>query len=255
MKYSLLDVVQKTLDSMDGDQVNSVSDTTESLQVATMAEITYNDILTQGDLPEDFRLFSLTASGDAGLPIVMYRPAQYESVLWVKYKRTIDDDASDRRLWTMMKPVTLDEFLKRSDGLNVDDANVILTEVTTGNTTLEILHYNDRSPDYFTTFDDNTVLFSSYDVSVEATLQTNKTLCYGQYTTQFVLVDAFTPSFDSGVHQIWLNETIALANARLRQVADAKAEKSARKGWIKLQDAKEAIKLGYYNRLPNYSRK
>lgn len=255
MRYSLLDVVQKTLASMDGDEVNSVYDTTESLQVATMAEITYNDILTTADLPEDFRLYSLNSSGNTNLPLVMYRPEQYESLLWLKYKRNLETDSSTDLRWTMLKSVPIDEFLKRSDGLDEDAANVATMLLPTANTNVEIKYYNDRSPDYYTTFDDKTVIFSSIDLGVESTLQSSKSLAYGAYTSQFVLINSFTPGFDSGVHQIWLNETIALASARLRQVSDAKAEKSARKGWIKLQDAKEAIKMNYYLRYPNYGRK
>lgn len=255
VRYSLLDVVQKTLDAMDGDEVNTVAATTESRQVMTNAEIVYNDIITTAELPEQYRLYSLDPSNDTDIPIVMYRPTAYETMDWVKYKRTVDEDSGDTRLWTMMVPVALEEFLKRSDGLNPDDDNVSTMTLELAGTDLEINYYTDRSPDYFTTFDDTTILFNSIDTSVEATLQSSKTLAYGQYTTQFLGIDSFTPGFDSNVHQIWLNETIALCQARQRQFTDGKAEKAARRGWIKLQDLREGIALPYYDKLPNYSRK
>lgn len=256
VRYSLLNIVQRTLSSMDSDEVNSISDTTESSQVATCAEIVYNDLIQGSDPPEDYRVFSLTASTDPTAPIVMYRPLGFESVQWVKYRRTIQDDDTGQLWWTVMKPILFDEFLKRQDGLSLDASDVSQMNLVLPNTTLQILYYNDRSPDYYTSWDDNTILFSSIDTAVDTTLQNSKTLCYGQFSTQFLMIDSFTPAFDSQVHQLWLHETKALASAEMRQVTNNSAEKAARKTWIKLQDDKQAINTGsYYNRLPDYGRK
>lgn len=252
IRYNLLQLVQKVLSSMDGDEVNSFSDTTESLQVADCAETVYNDLITQSDLPEQYSIFNLTASGDPSLPIVMYRPEECETIDWVKYKWV--NDSGD--IWTPIKPILFDEFLQRQDGLNPDDDGVDTLTLTTNTMTMEVRYYNDRDPDWYTTFDDNTILFSSINLDEDTTLQSSKTLAYGQRSEQFVMIDSFTPAFDSNMHQIWLHETKALASAELRQVPNNKAEQKARKGWIKLQDMKEAINTGsYYNRLPNYGRK
>lgn len=255
VRFSLLDIVQRTLSSMDSDEVNSISDTTESLQVATCAETVYNDLVQGGDPPEDFRLISLTASTDPTAPIVMYRPLGVESISWIKYKRTIQGDSTGQLYWTKMEAIGIEEFLKRQDGLSLDASDVSQMNLVLPNTTLQVLYYNDRSPDYYTSFDDNTILFNSIDTSVDTTLQNSKTLCYGEFSTNFIMVDSFTPAFDSQIHQLWLHETKALASAEMRQVTNAAAEKAARKTWIKLQDDKQAINIGsYYNGYPNYGR-
>lgn len=255
IRYSLLDIVQKTASSMDSDEVNTISGTTESLQIAQCAEIVYNDLIVTSDLPEQFQLFSLTPSLDVTAPIVMYRPENIESIQWIKYQRTIQDDTTGQLWWTKMQGIGIEEYLKRQDGLSLDDSNISQMNLVLPNTTLQVLYYNDRSPDWYTSFDDNTILFSSIDTAVDSTLQSLKTLCYGEFSTTFIMVDGFIPAFDSDVHQIWLHETKALASAEIRQVTNAKAEKAARKGWIKLQDGKPGINTGsYYNQYPNYGR-
>lgn len=255
IRFSVLDVVQRVLSSMDGDEVNSISDTTESAQVATCAETVYNDIIQGSDPPEDYRFFGLTASTNPAYPIVMYRPLGFESVDWIKYKCTLQDTTDGVQYWTLMKPILVDEFLKRQDGLSLDDPRTAQMNLVLPNTTLQILYYTDVAPSYYTSFDDETIIFNSIDTSVDTTLQNSKSLAYGQYSNQFLMIDGFVPAFDSQVHQLWLHETKALASAELRQVTNASAEKSARKTWIKLQDDKQAINTGsYYDRYPHYGR-
>ena len=52
MKYTLLEMTQDILSNMSSDEVNSISDTPESLQVATIIKQKYYDIVSRGDLPE-----------------------------------------------------------------------------------------------------------------------------------------------------------------------------------------------------------
>lgn len=257
MSYSLLDIVQLTLASMDGDEVNSITDTTESVQVANCARVVYDELIASADLPREYQAFQLTASTNTALPIVMYKPDTFQTVEWIKYKGTIPNDTSGLLEWRRLEGVAFDEFLKRSDGLSTFDANVATMELTVPNGNIEINYYNDRAPDYYTSFDDKTILFSSINLTVETTLQTSHTLCYGQYTDQFIQIDSFTPIFNNQTHYVWLQETKALASAEMRQVVNNKAEKSARKGWIRLQDlSKQSIATdSYYNRLPNYGRR
>src|SRR5687768_864155 len=96
MKMTLLEIVQEILSSMDSDEVNSIEDTTEAMQVAMVVRRAYLDLRSRLNLPEHFDLFRLTASGDSDLPIIMYRPESVDQLLWLKYdKRLAADDPVD----------------------------------------------------------------------------------------------------------------------------------------------------------------
>lgn len=74
MKKTLLEMTQTILSSLDSDEVNSTSDTTESLQVARLIQTVYESLVDIANLPEVKTLFELSASADPDLPVVMYRP-------------------------------------------------------------------------------------------------------------------------------------------------------------------------------------
>lgn len=70
---------------MSSDEVNSISDTTESLQVANIVQNKYYDIISRGALPDDYNLFQLNASIDPTKPTLMSVPAGCTFIKWIKY--------------------------------------------------------------------------------------------------------------------------------------------------------------------------
>jgi hypothetical protein len=85
MKYTLLELTQAVLSSMDSDEVNSITDTVESQQVVEVIKTVYDDIISRGDLNSNKTLFNLTASNDLTKPILMTRPDGIERIEWIKY--------------------------------------------------------------------------------------------------------------------------------------------------------------------------
>jgi len=74
MKYTLLELVQNILSSMDSDEVNSIVDTVEAQQVVAIVKTVYNDILTRGELNVQKTLFNLDASTISTKPVLMTKP-------------------------------------------------------------------------------------------------------------------------------------------------------------------------------------
>ena len=68
MKTTLLQIVQSILSDMDSEEVNSISDTTEALQIASVVEDTYYNIVAARDIPEHNTLIFLTSLVDSTRP-------------------------------------------------------------------------------------------------------------------------------------------------------------------------------------------
>lgn len=91
-EQTLLTIVQNILSAMSSDEVNSISDTTESMQVAQIIQNKYYDIAARGDLTQHETLFQLNPSNSAVLPTLMYMPAGISKINWLQYYDTNPND-------------------------------------------------------------------------------------------------------------------------------------------------------------------
>jgi hypothetical protein len=116
MKMTLLDMTQSILAAMGSDQVNSISDTVESVQVAEILRQTYYNMLGRYDLPEHNQFIQLIASGNGLKPTIMTFPDGISRIEWVTY---FDSNPSDSQ--------QQDQFGSFSHGLNT---NIIASSST-----------------------------------------------------------------------------------------------------------------------------
>lgn len=253
MRYTNLDYVQTILSALDGDEVNSISDTTEAGQVLRCVRTAYLDIVSIGELPRDDDLFQLTASGDAALPVTMSLPNDCGDFRWIKYDaQTIDNPTVN---YQPVYPMELIDFIEMSTNMDASASNVQSYIHTINGNTFTLYCGNDRAPRYYTTTDDNTILFDSYDNQVDTTLQNSKTMVFGQKTFAWSDADGFVPPLDEKQAQRLLHEAKALAFAELKQTQHLKAEKSAREIKIDQQASKHKVHIqSDYDLIPNFGR-
>jgi hypothetical protein len=254
MKYSLLDMTQKILSSMDSDAVNSITDTVESAQVAEIIRTTYYDIISSLNLPEHYELFELTASSSS-TPTVMTLPTNVIDLVWLKYDNKLSTESGKKYVELAYWP--LKDFMDSMHSLNGADSNVSTYTLTTnGSDSMDIMCQTDRFPTRYTTFNDNTIIFDAYKLSEDAYLQKNKTAAWGQTIPTWSHTDSFVPDLDAKQFTLLLNEAKGQAFIELKQQVNAKAEKRARRGWINAARDKSNFVSGYGQRnTVNYGRK
>ncbi len=237
-------MVQLILSAMDSDEVNSIDDTVESTQVALLLKGVYYDIATDIMLPEHETVFELTESGNSIQPTLMRLPSNVIRVNWVKY-----DNKADADTYKDYKEVRFMEFQ------NFFDRQFALREQTSGvgqlvyknNITedFEMMYMTDRMPLFYTTMDDNTMLFDAYDVSIDtSTLQKSKTLCHGVIYPEFELADAFTPDLSAQQFSLLIAKAKTRAFLELKQQQNPEAAAETRRQLIinqKIQRTSEDI--------------
>ena len=252
---TLLDYVQTILSSLDSDEVNSYDDTVESLQVANVIKTAYNQIQARSQLPEHYTIFELNASGDALSPVKMFRPSDVMSIDWVQYDKRETTETNENYVEVTYVPV--EDFLRMQNGLDIDETEVAEMSISIGVDSLTYKYRNDRAPSFYTTYDDRTLLFDSYDASVDTTLQKEKTRCYGKKDQTFTMSNVYVPFFDRDMSTLLLNEAKILAFAELKQAPHTVAQQWARRGWVKSQKDKQGVdnKVSNFNQLPHFGRK
>jgi hypothetical protein len=255
MKYTLLQLTQTVLSSMDSDEINSINDTVESQQVVKIIKTCYGDIFSRGNVPENYTIFQLTASGDSTYPTIMTLPTDaVKNCLWVKYDCALSGETDTN--FQPMHFVSLDEFLRRMHAYRPSEDSVLETfDYEIEGTDFEFIVDNSVAPSNLTTWDDSTFLFNSYDSDVDTTLQSSKTMCYGERQPPWTESDAFVPPLDD--HQLLIHEAKSLAWAEMRQLTHPRAERSARQQWVQLARTKHKILDGddFKTWTPNYGRK
>ncbi len=262
MKYTLLELTQAVLSSMDSDEINSISDSVESQQVVEVIKTVYDDIISRGDLTTNKMVFNLEASTDPLKPILMTKPEGIERIEWIKYDtRGFEDTVPS---WTNMTYLPPIDFIDYMHAHNQDDTNVETFSHSSDGFVVVFAYRNDTSPHYYTSFDDGTIFFDAYDAEVDSTLQSVKTLCYGLKVTEFERDDAFVPELQPQQFALLLNEAKSLAWSELKQAEHGKAELSARRNWRHLQKTRQEVpntstnavdNAHSFSRLPNFARR
>lgn len=258
MKYTLLELIQRVLSSIKGEEVNNYDDTAESLVVRDIVKECYYNLLSQQDFPEHNTLFELNASGDNTKPTVMFIPDNVISLEWVKYNKETTEDTDPAFMEINYLP--LKDFLQMNHSMSLSESNVSSFTIDTGNSdSIDFLYRDDKAPDFYTSFDDHTLIFDSFDLTVDTTLKKNKTLCFGMKEAEWEDDNSFTPDLDSQQFSILLKDCKYMAWQELRQTENMAALRDSRRSRIAAERKKTRSnynhKLYYYTEYPNYGRK
>jgi hypothetical protein len=248
MKLTLLQLVQRVLNAIDSDEVNSIDDTVESSQVALTIQDCYFELISNRNWPHLRKLIRLDNVGDVTRPNYLKAPDNLKEMSFFKYEKFKDNSTRlDQQEVRYKYP---DEFLRMVSGRSPDNANIQTVLDFSGT---KLLVVNDQAPSYWTSFDDTYIVTDSYDLDVDTTLQGSKSQCLAYMHPTWIQTDDFIPDLPIEAFSGLLAESISTASINLKQVANAKSEqKSARQQrWL----ARKAWRTEGGVRVYDYGRK
>ncbi len=229
-KLTLLDMTQTILSSMDSDDVNSISDTEESVQVVDIIEDTYFELMSQRDWPHLSNTCTLESVGSLLSPTKLKIPELVSSMESLKYSttKTGDTDQSYADMIYLDPQGFIDQLLTRSTS---DAAIDIITSEAT-----PLWIWNDRSPRWWTSFDDEFVTLDAYDSDEESTLQGVNSIVHCVTSPTFSAVDAFIVDMPEKMFPLLLAEARRACHLYLKQADSPIDAKRALRGLNRIKD-------------------
>lgn len=198
-KLTRLTLVQRILSAIDAEGVSTVSETVESEQVAQLIDSAYEAIIADYPWPWLFSVRQLET------PVLntMLLPSDMTQADWIRY---------DGKEIDYIEPKEMSKLLSDRDTTadNIDDGGA----------------YTDRNPRYWTSYDDEKIVFDSYDTN----LVTIKTEVFGTKSVPNLLTDIDIPDLPEKFHTTLLFRATADAFATLKgdttnfQIYDKKAK-------------------------------
>lgn len=247
MKFTLLEVVQDCLNDLDADFVNSINETVEAAQVAQIAKTCFNEMISNRDWPHLKQLSQLEASGDTLKPTHMRVPDGVKRLEWIKYDKKRVGETRLRYEDVIYKYP--DEFLNIVNRRNSDNTNITSVTDFSGTT---ILVVDDAAPAYWTSFDDEWIVFDAYNSALDDTLKKAKTQIQIIKEPVWTVADDFIPDLPEEAFAAFVEEVKSTAFLALKQMANQKAEqKAARQNrWLsrKAWKAKGGVRYDDYGR-------
>lgn len=247
MKLTLLELVVAVLNATDGDEVNSISETTESLQVASDIKDIYYDLIGRKDWQFLRQLTVLDSVSDGDTPTHLLVPANTSKMDFILYnKRT---EVGGRNKFKEVFFVFPDEFLSKVN--NRDNTQTNYDAITDVNGAILTIR-NDVHPTYYTSFDDKYIVMDAYDSDLETTLQGSMTQTSLFKIPTWTVDDSFIPELPAEMFPLFLAECKTYAQARREDVLIKKTEQTAGRHQRHLSQTHGVVQQGV--RYPNYGR-
>ena len=249
---TILDVTQRILSDMDSDAVNTITETIEATQVASVVRDIYENILDEHRMNNQKKLFQLDGLGDTDHPNFMSIPEGYFEIEWITYDmRTAAADSPEFNEVLYKNPA---EFIAMCNARDSDDTAIDIVYDFDNNVRLHIA--NDRAPSSYTTFDNEYIVFDAFNSVIEDTLTSAKTQAYGKHRQDVSLADETVIDLPKHLRTLLINEAREMCFELYKDGAPQKVVRNALRSRVRAQRTDHKLSLREEgDQLPDYGRR
>lgn len=230
LKKSLLQVVQSVLGAMESDAVDTIGETPESEQVVMIAQEVYEELATYQDIPQFQKVSQMLGSNSVSLATVMKIPADCTDIGIIRYKQFSD---SGRVKMERIEYQDKNTFLDSQLCLDTSDTAKVGENVFPDN--IRIPYYKDRNPCYWTSFDDETIVFDAVNTNYENTLTNDNSLVISYVVPEFKLEDTFLIPLPDQLQSQYLAQVKEVAFSEQKnipnQIQSEKSRRQRKRNW------------------------
>lgn len=220
---NLLDYTQVILESVGESVVDTIDETTASLQAARIIREVYFEGMANRNWPHKYIITAFQPFG-IDFPTHVSIPTNVKQIDTIYYNRRRDTDTRDKYLRiTYLQP---EDFLRK---LNTRDSSADNIETVLDVDGGKLFIRNDLSPTWWTSFNQDQVVFDSYDSAIEATIQASKQQIYVVKNPEFCIEDDFIPDIPEEAMPWLIAESKSVAAVEMNQDANQKAEQQSQR--------------------------
>jgi hypothetical protein len=256
---TLLALTQDILTSLDGDEIASIADTTESASVASIIRQNFYEIVALHQVPDQSTVTQLTATS-AATPVLMTLPAGVIEFSALQYD--MRDSIDTNTDYVDLKVLSNKDFLSMTDGFDTDANYVdtfLISPTGIGPATIPVKYRTDKFPEYYTILNDTRFLFDSFSSADESYLTSARSLLYCVLDTAWSHTDSFVPFTKLDLENMLFQQSKVQAFYELKQSENQLANMKHKRAWRNVikRDYADNGTNSYYNskQLPNYGRK
>lgn len=247
-KKTLLEIVQEVLSDMVSDEVNDIDDTVESQTVASIVRSVYESMIANRNWPHTKNLVQIDSLSDLTRPVYLRMPERLKELVSISYD--VSKTPGVTTLYKELKYKDPENFLRYVSQRDESKPNVQSVIDFSG---VKLMIFNDKHPEFWTSFDDNHIVCDSYDSAIDNTLVKSKTACTAYILPIFERDNNSTPNLPAEAFPALIAEVKSTAFYDIKQMANEKEEKRAvlQQRWL----SRKAWRANGGVEYPNYGRR